>query len=412
VVLALGALGPTVAHAQITLLEGDRTALTLAGYVRTLTGIHDLGYSIPESPVTAATPRRTGFNGEVIRLKWTLEGGSGTTGSGLRWELDVHNRLQARVSSAEAGDQVVGFGVSAVPDRLVDLETTLVDEPGLRAWHDLDRLSLTLYTDIADITIGRQPITWGVSGIFPVADLWARFSPFELDTEEKPGIDAVRILAYPAGIEVDAVVADRGRVEDLSAGVRATAGLPSADLWLGAGKLWREAMVMGGVTVLLDAAKLRAEGVVPWDLDAGDLQQPRLTVGVDWIRGTLSLTGEYHYNGIGADHDSYLAALQDPRVQRGETYYLGRHYLGGLVSWSPDVENRLTLALNALANLDDPSLALTPAFSYDLGQATRFSVGGLVSIGDPPAFTPLPPTFPTEFGAYGTLGYTQLSIYF
>ncbi len=410
--MALAALTPATAHAQFTLVEAEPASLTLGGYVRTLTGIHDLGYTIPETPVTAATPRRSGFNGEVVRLKWKLEGGGGPAGSGVRWELDVHNRLQARISSAEAGDQVVGFGVSAVPDRLVDLETELLDEPGLRAWHDLDRLSLSLYTDIADITVGRQAITWGISGIFPVADLWAQFSPFELDTEEKPGIDAIRILAYPAGIEVDAVVADRGSAEDLSAGLRATLGLPDADLWIGAGKLWRQAMAMGGVTLLLDAAKVRVEAALPWDLDAAALQQPRVTVGIDWIRGTSTVTGEYHYNGIGADHESYLETLQDPRVQRGETYYLGRHYLGGVITWSPDTENRLTLILNALANLGDPSLAVTPALSYDLGQATRFSIGGLLSYGDPPSFNPLPPAFPTEFGAYGTLGYTQLSIYF
>ncbi len=51
----------------------------------------------------------------------------------------------------------------------------------------------------------------GISNIFPIADLWAQFSPFELDTEEKPGADAVRALHDPAsGLEWDIVVADRG----------------------------------------------------------------------------------------------------------------------------------------------------------------------------------------------------------
>lgn len=411
--LALVAFLPTAADAQFTLAEGDAATLTLGGYVRTLTGIHDRGYSIPETPFSAATPRQNGFHGQVARVKWQLEGGPGTAGAGTRWRVDVHNRVQTRISSVETGDQVVGFGVSAVPERLLDLESDLVNEPGLRVWHDIDRLSLAVYTDVADITVGRQAITWGTSGLFPVADLWARFSPFELDTEEKPGIDAVRVLVYPgAGWELDAVIADRGRAEDLSAGIRGTYGLASADLWMGAGKFWREVMAMGGLTFLLDEAKLRAEAVLPWDLDADALQDPRVTLGVDWIRGTLMLTGEYHYNGIGATPDSYLQALQDPRVRRGETYYIGRHYLGGLVTWSPDRENRLSLALNALTNLEDSSLAVTPMLSYDLGQATRFALGGLLSFGEAPSFTTLPPTFPSEFGAYGTLGYTQLSIYF
>ncbi len=407
------ALLPVPVQAQITVVEGDGARLTLGGYVRTLTGVHDQGFEIPDSAAIPATPRRSGFHGQVIRLKWQLEGGPGTAGSGTSWKLNVHNRLQTRVSSAGNVAQSVGFGVSAVPERLVDLESVIMEEPGLRVWHDLDRLSLTVYTEIADVTLGRQAITWGVSGIFPVADLWAQFSPFELDTEEKPGIDAIRVLSYPApALELDFVLADRGAAENLSFGVRGTYGLSGADVWAGAGKFWREVLAMGGVTLLLDEVKLRGEAVLPWDMDAESLADPRVTLGVDWIRGTLVLTGEYHLNGIGSGPGGYFGAFQDPRVQRGETYYVGRHYLGGLVSWSPDRENRLNLVLNALTNLEDPSAALTPLASYDVGQATRVSLGGLISGGDRPSFDTLPPRIPSEFGAYGTLGFVQLSVYF
>jgi hypothetical protein len=410
---ALLALLPGQAAAQFTLVGGETARLTLGGYVRSLTGVHDLGYEIPDNPVFPPTERRSGFNGQVVRLKWQLEGGTGTAGSGTTWRLDVHNRFQTRVSSTGGTNRVVGFGVSAVPDRLLDFESVIVDDPGLRVWHDLDRLSLTVHTDVADVTVGRQAITWGISGIFPVADLWAQFSPFELDTEEKPGIDAVRVLSYPApGLELDAVVADRGSLDDLSAGIRGTYGLPSADVWAGAGKFWREVLAMGGVTLLLDVVKLRGEVVLPWDLDEGTVQEPRATLGVDWIRGTLLLTGEYHYNGIGSGADGYLSGLGDPRILRGETYYLGRHYLGGVVSWSPDRENRMSLVLNALGNIEDRSVALTPLVGYDLGQAARVSLGGLLSLGPRPSFSTAPPSFPTEFGAYGTLGFLQLSVYF
>lgn len=412
-VLAFLALLPGSARAQFTLVDGEAARLTLGGYVRSLSGVHDLGYTIPDNPLFPATERRSGFNGQVVRLKWQLEGGSGTAGSGTSWRFDVHNRLQTRLSNTASTNRAVGFGVSAVPNRLVDLESVFLDDAGLRVWHDLDRLSLTVHTDAADVTVGRQAITWGISGIFPVADLWAQFSPFELDTEEKPGIDAVRVLSYPApGLELDAVVADRGSLENLSAGIRGTYALSSADVWAGAGKFWREILAMGGVTILLDAVKLRGEVVLPWDLDAGTVQEPRATLGLDWIRGTMVVTGEYHYNGIGSAPEGYLLGLQDPRVQRGETYYLGRHYLGGVVSWSPDRENRMNLVLNALANIEDSSLALTPLFSYDLGQAARVSLGGLLSLGPRPSFDVVPPRFPTEFGAYGTLGFTQLSVYF
>lgn len=400
------ALVPTAAAAQITLLEGDRARLLVSGYTRTFTAVHDRGYDLPDVPGEPHASRTTGLHSQVVRVKWQIEGDG--------WRVDLHDRLQARVDGGTGPGAVLGFGVSAVPDRSLDLRTELVRQPGLRVWHDVDRLSLALQTGPADLTVGRQAITWGVSAIFPVADLWARFSPFELDTEEKPGIDAFRALFYPVqGLEMDLVVADRGTLNDLSAGLRGTWSLPSADLWAGAGKLWREGMVMGGATVLLDRTRLRAEAVLPWELDTGSLHDPRGTLGIDFIRGTTVLTGEYHFNGIGAGETAgYTRVIQDPRFGRGETYYLARHYLGAVGSWSPDEENRLTLALNALANLQDGSVALTPIAGYDLGQATRVSLGGLLSFGATPRFDDAVPAWGSEFGSYGDLLFTRISVFF
>lgn len=375
--------------------------MELGGYLRSLTGVHDTGFDV------SGADRRTGFNAEVVRIKWRGRWGD-------RVAFTVHQRLQARVSSTDQGiGEVVGFGVSAVPRRALDLESVLVDEDRLRVWHDVDRLAVSVYSGLADVTLGRQAITWGISTLFPVADLWAQFSPFELDTEEKPGIDAVRVLTYPApGVELDAVVADRGRTEDLSAGIRVTVGLPWADVYAAAGKFWNEAIALGGVTGLRDQYRLRAEAALPWNLDGDSLDLPRVTVGVDRLSARVQLSAEYHLNGIGAGgSDGYAERFDDPRVARGETYFLGRHYLGGVVAWTADREERLVLSLSGLVNVRDPSAAFTPVLSYDFGQSTRASVGGLWSLGATPAVDELP-ALRTEYGAYGDLWYTRVSVYF
>ncbi len=387
---------------QFTVFQRGETSLDLGGYVRSLTQLYDPGYDLP-----ASDERESGIHAEVIRLKWNLRFGESVL-------LEVHNRLQAQVSSAklDASGSTVGFGVSVVPGRRWDLSNTWVDQERLRVWHDIDRLSLTWFTDLADITAGRQAITWGISNVFPVSDLWAQFSPFELDTEEKPGIDAVRILSYPStNLELDAVLADRGSSRYFSAGIRVSLSLPWADLYAGGGKLWREAIGLVGISAPLGQYKLRGEGVLPYDLDAEGFKLPRATLGVDRLGGSTMVSLEYNFNGIGAtDAEAYLDVLEDPRFAQGETYFLGRHNLGGTAAWTPG-NDRLSLALTGLLNLKDPSSALVPNLTYDLGQATRLSLGALLSFGDTPFFVP-ELQLRSEYGTYGDFVFTMLSVYF
>jgi len=387
---------------QFTLFEKGETSLDLGGYIRSLTQLYDPGYDIPD-----VQDREAGIHAEVVRLKWNLR-----LGESVR--LEIHNRLQAQITSSESGlnGSAVGFGVSVLPGRRWDLSSVFVDKERLRVWHDIDRLSLTWYTGFADITAGRQAITWGISNVYPVADLWAQFSPFELDTEEKPGVDAVRLLKYPSGnLELDAVIADRGSSRNFSAGLRASLSLPWADLYAGGGKFWREAIGLIGISAPMGSYKLRAEGALPYDLDVEDFRLPRVTAGVDWLGGSIMLSAEYNFNGIGATKaEDYLSVLEDPRYGQGETYFLGRHNLGALASWTPG-NDRLSLTLSSLMNLQDPSAAFVPNLTYDFGQNTRLSAGALLSFGDIPTFDP-DPQLSSEFGTYGDFVFTMLSVYF
>ena len=64
-----------------------------------------------------------------------------------------------------------------------------------------------------------------------------------------------------------------------------------------------------------------------------------------------------------------------------------------------------------MANLLDSSTILTSVLAYDFGQETRVSVGGLLSSGNTPELG-LVPTLKSEYGMYGDLLYTRVSIYF
>ncbi len=214
------------------------------------------------------------------------------------------------------------------------------------------------------------------------------------------------------------MVADRGTARNFSAGLRASKSLPWADLYGAGGSSGTRPWPWRGSRPLVGSWKLRAEGVLPYNLDQDELKRPRVTLGVDWLGGETLVSAEYHFNGIGALHpQGYAAVLQDAPFSRGESYYLGRDYLGGLATWTPG-NDRLSLSVTGLANLRDGSWAFTPVCTYDFGQDTRASLGGLVTLGQTPYLSsnpgaPIPSlAFRSEYGSYGDLFFTRISVYF
>ncbi|RMG16025.1 MAG: hypothetical protein D6729_11545 [Deltaproteobacteria bacterium] len=307
----------------------------------------------------------------------------------------------------------IGVGASVPPGRAVDLSTEIFSEPGLTVTHDLDRLVLRVWLDAVDLSVGRQAVTWGTAILFPVADLWTTFSPFELDTSQKRGIDALRSTwgLFGGAAELDLVIADRGAIDDLSFGGRVVAYTRVADLWGGIAKHWNEIFLFAGGSADAGAVKLRADLAGIYDLDAAAPQLPRATVGLDAIRPDLSLSLEVHFNGAGAaPGEAYLTyASESEPLGRGETYLMGRVYGGAALRWVPT--EPLTVSASALANALDPSAMVVVSLAYAPTEAATVSLGLFRGFGTAPALAPRP-ELPSEFGAYGAFYYAEISAYF
>ena len=401
---------PGGAGAEITIAEWDdeENSFLLAGYLKSVSGVQALGYGEPLFEPESA------LNAAVGRLGWSVYFGRDV-------ELQLANELSWHVQSArafgtgtdrdEGGGALFGLGASRGVDPTLDLQTTLVDGTGFALSHDIDRLAAKIYTDTADLTIGRQGITWGKSMIFPIIDLWTRFSPFEIDTEYKPGIDAVRALFYPSfSTEIDVVIADRGSLENLSGGVRASGTIDKLELYGAAGKFWDEIMAAAGATYVFERVKLRAEGVLPWHLDLEEVRLPRVTAGAEWYAADWAVGTEYHFNGLGADDPAeYTDIFTSAEYLRGETYFLGRHYAGLFVNYGriPDVD----LAMSAIGNLGDPSLLVAPSARYRLAENTSLGLGAYISAGGEPVIGQ-ETRFRSEYGAYGNFYYVEIATYY
>lgn len=393
------------ARAEQSLLDAEHGGLALGGYALTLGGLQrldfDLGPGAPEPPPAD----HLGLSASVLRLEWKAALGEHVT-------AELHQRGFLRVSSEALGGEKLGLGASAVPQRTVDLRSVAYDDERLLLEHDVDRLAVHAGLGDFDVTLGRQAITWGLAALFRVADLWTTFSPFELDTSQKRGIDALRLLySHSRTLEIEGVVADRGTLRDLSAGLRVVGYFSSLDAHLALAKQWREIIAFAGVSAIAGSFKLRAEAAGPYDLDGAELLRPRGTAGVDWFHGSGAVTLEAHYNGAGVAHAAdYVGHLTtSPVFARGESYFLGRWYAGAAATWK--VSELLQIAVTALGNLRDPSAVLAASVAYQISQETSLSLGAFQGIGKT-AIIAAAPEMRSEFGAMGGLYYLSLSAFF
>gem|GEM_PF-519149 len=416
----------TPAQAKVELVNEGPFAWTLGGYARMLGGAQ---ISNADSLLTKTEaegglpgfriPRQAGLAAAVFRLEWGFKFGDIA-------RLDVHNRffLVGTSESAAGGGGGLGVGVSREPDRTLDMSTVIFQEGGFLLEHDIDRLVLRFFVDKLDLSIGRQAITWGISNLFTVADVWAAFSPFDLDTSQKRGIDSVRAVINLGAAELDVIVADRKHrdcptcpldADNLSGGVRAVFYTDVADVYVAAGKFWQDIGLMAGIVAPVDAFKLRLEAHAAYDVENDRFRLPMITAGVDWFAtAEFLLTAEFHYNGLGTDDpDNYIHHLStDATVARGQVYLTGRYYAGLMANWQ--AHELITLNLTTMMNLVDPSALVAWGFNYSVAQDVDLGLGGFHGVGAGIGFdlASVSPTFGSELGSYGHLVYLQMAAFF
>lgn len=293
-------------------------------------------------------------------------------------------------------------------------------------FQNLDRMLVELKTAPADILIGRQPIAWGSSRVLNPTDVLAPFVFQELDTEERVGVDAVRVrvpLSALAELDAGYVFGEDFAFEQSAFFTRAKFYRAKTDvalLLLGfRGNLLAGidlARSLGGAGLWLEAAQVFADRLQ--ESAAGDARDYfRGTAGLDYsFSGRTYGFVEYHYSEAGAGNAGhYLDNLAGTAFREGAVYLLGRHYLApGLVY---QISPLLTLSTQALCNLNDASLFLSAQLELNLAQNVYLAAGAFISAGKQPEIKTSDAVFPTlrlhsEFGTYPDLYFSALRIYF
>ena len=394
--------------------------------------------------------------GSVLRQPYTLADGD-PTGRGM---LDLRLSLEYRTSwlkvvlhdqltsslVAPAQASVFSLGRGLEPRRIIPLEVDLVEEDGFTLRNTVDWAYLAVTLGPVTFTAGRQPVTFGRGKLWQATDLVSTFSLTEVDTEFKPGSDAVRLdWTVAAGQSLTAVAALGEKIkptllgyEDDGLGVGGSAFLLRYLYGWSSGEAGAMAgYVRGDVVLALDAAydagafDLYTEVAVtirtdrslgsrgPAEEDPPDAVARAVVGGTFKPHPKVTLIPELFYNGFGSlDAVDYLLVAQSARVAVGETYSLGQIYLGATCLW--EAHPLLNLVAVGILNAADPSGLFSLAATYNLASNVDL-VGGMYlplgrvpdvsqvpANGVPDPFTGAMPVPRSEFGLYPYFFFVEL----
>ena len=292
---------------------------------------------------------------------------------------------------------------------------------------NLDRAFITVKATRFDLYAGRQAIAWGSARVVNPTDVIAPYTYSELDTEDRIGVDALRIR-YPLGFmgEIDAgyvagedfafersAVYLRGKFYAARTDISFIASCVRNNLMLGI-DLTR---AVGGAGCWLEAAHVFIGTFDEDQSGAGD-DYFRLSVGSDYsFGGSTYGFVEYHFSQAGSNHArDFRHNLSTTAYTEGAVYLLGQHYL------APGIIYQLTplvsLTGQALINLGDPSALAAPAIEYNIAEDIYLAAGAYVGFGKNPIVSDTTDVslstvgLASEFGTYPDTYFTSFRVYF
>jgi hypothetical protein len=286
------------------------------------------------------------FSQNLLRL---IAGGRPTE----QLSYEVHGIQSYTYSSAGDGTtESPIFGTSGADRRYRALDATW-------DWHEgdnsvaslwLDRFSAKSSLAWADITVGRQAITFGKAYFWNPLDIFLPFDPRQFDRDYKAGVDALRVdiplgsftginLISVAGRELDSSgeFIDDGTLNASWYGStvlgRAFTTFKGWDLALQGGKIYGGYQLGSGLVGEIGPIEVRAEAAYFWAQDSeslpapleGDLVEDAFTAVVGFghrFDNTLTVEIEYFYNGAGESDDLEESFV---RFRSGSSLQMSQH---------------------------------------------------------------------------------------
>lgn len=313
----------------------------------------------------------------------------------LSWQADY--QLVARSGDTlELGRLLQGSFLAPAGDlnddrRLMDLTHTITDGDDYSVVHRLDRLHAGYTGDQAVVRVGRQAISWGNGLIYNPVDFFNPFDPAAVDKEYKSGDDMLYgQYLQDSGNDFEFVAVWRRNAEgDTDQAVNTQtlkyhAFIGQGELDVVAARHYDDNIFSAGGLTSLGGAILRGDAVMT-DTDLDTYTAAVINLSYSWVGFGKNMSGvvEYFFNGMGVRQSDYPRLEQQrdlvARLQRGELFTIGRHYLAGGVSI--EVTPLFMFTPNLFFNLGDSSGLMQLVGQYDLAQDWQLLLAGNLPFG-------------------------------
>ncbi len=417
----------TILIVMLLLVGGSQSIpaaeLTITGYYKNFS----VGYDAPHYNGLAASDQKpmTGMVTNRIRCNLSYRV---TDYMSLSISYALIPRIQDR-SFAELSET---GGTARFPTyRLTDFNSRIYPAPGddpgsFSIFHNLDRAYLTINTTHADLYVGRQAIAWGSARAINPTDILVPFTFDELDTEDRRGIDAVRVripLSMMGELDAGYVFGDNFAFDQSAFFLRGKSYIARTDISLIVAGFREHLMAaldvtraVGGASVWLEAAFIFTQ-VLNDDIRNSANDYFRATIGLDYaLSGTVYGFAEYHFSQAGTGNSNqYLSQMTQPAFRDGAVYLWGRHYLIPGLNWQ--ITPLVNGGVQSLINLTDPSVLVTPQIEYNIAEDIYLAAGAFIGVGSSPQTRCACNNNSTvlcrsEFGAYSDIYFTSFRVYF
>lgn len=316
-----------------------------------------------------------------LRLMWNASPGP------LRLDAAWEHTLMLRQAGAPGAQLFTAAGTASGGDWL-SLDGDI--HSGERAeWrHRFDRLSVRLDLGAnADLTVGRQPVSWATTLFLTPADPFSPFDPSDPFREYRVGVDAARLRYYRGAFTQFEVAARPARIGERETFTLVGRASTNAAGWDAGGWAGVVHDTFGGAAFLSGSVglwALRAEAAAR-DLDGRTAL--RAAIGLDRTflvaERDLYVVIEYQHDGLGATSpDELLPTAISPAFAQGEMQVLGRDT--GVLQASYTLHPLVSASALWLGSLRDGSFLASPGLSYSASESLALRLGAFFGFGEEP----------------------------